>query len=135
MSKSSAAKKARRRKRVTTRNDRWLPPDVHADLAGVADLDELLTLRGWEFDEEFSSDEFLSWFYPPSGIDVDSGIDAESIEAVTRVWLTDPAEPHVILVGTSEADGVNYQFAADDLEGSLDEVEAYRAGDPLPEAY
>jgi hypothetical protein len=135
VSKSSAAKKARRKKRLTTRNDRWLPPDVHADLTGVAELDEMLVGRGWEFDEEFSSDEFLSWFYPPSGIDVPSGTDDESIEPVTRVWLTDPAQPHVILVGTSEADGVDYQFAVGDLEDSLDEVEAFRAGDPLPEAY
>jgi hypothetical protein len=134
MSKSSAAKRARRKKRLTTRNDRWLPPDVHADLSGVTGLDEMLTGRGWEFDEAFSSDELLSWFYPPSGVDVPPEITAdESIEPVTRVWLTDPEQPHVILVGSSEADGVDYQFAVDDLEDSLDDIEAFRAGDPLPE--
>jgi hypothetical protein len=141
MSKSSAAKRARRKKRLSSRNDAWLPAEVHADLSGVTAIAELLTGRGWEFDDEFSSGEFLSWFYPPSGIDVPAGvddpskIDDESIEPVTRVWLTDPAQPHVILVGTSETDGVDYLFTADDLEESLDEVEAFRAGDPLPEAY
>lgn len=133
MSKSSAAKRARRKKRLTTRNDRWLPADVHADLSGVTGLDETLTGRGWEFDEEFSSGEFLSWFYPPSGIEVPSGDD--SIEPVTRVWLTDPEVPHVILVGSSDADGVDYQFTVGDLQDSLDDIEAFRAGDPLPEAY
>jgi hypothetical protein len=136
MSKSSAAKRARRKRRVATRNDRWLPPDVHADLSGVTGLDETLTARGWEFDEDFSTDEFLSWFYPPSGIEVPPEIkDDEAIEPVTRVWLTDPAQPHVILVGSSEADGVDYQFAIADLAGSLDDIEAFRAGDPLPEAF
>jgi hypothetical protein len=134
MSKSSAAKRARRKKRVSSRNADWLPADVHADLSGVTALAELLAGRGWEFDEESSSGEFLSWFYPPSGIDSET-YDDDAIEPVTRVWLTDPAQPHVILVGTSEADGVDYVFAADDLENSLDEVEAYRVGDPLPEAY
>lgn len=134
MSKSSAAKRARRKKRVSTRNDRWLPPEVHADLSAATGLDEALSARGWEFDEDFSSDELLSWFYPPSGIDVPPGAD-ESTEAVTRVWLTDPAQPHVILVGTRETDGVDYQFAVSDLADSLDEIEAFRAGDPLPEGY
>jgi hypothetical protein len=133
MSKSSAAKRARRKKRLTTRNDRWLPTDVHADLSGVTGLDEMLTKRGWEFDEDFSSDELLSWFYPPSGIELPPETDDESVEPVTRVWLTDPAQPHVILVGTGETDGVNYQFAVEDLADSLDEIEAFRAGDPLPE--
>lgn len=131
MSKSSAAKQARRKKRLVTRNDRWLPPEVHAELVGVTGLDEILTRRGWEYDEEFSSAEFLSWYYPPSGIEVDD----ESVEPVTRVWLTDPESPHVILVGSSEATGVDYEFALEDLEGSLDEIEAHRAGDPLPESY
>jgi hypothetical protein len=119
---------------VSSRNDGWLPPEVHADLSGVTAIAELLTGRGWEFDDEFSSGEFLSWFYPPSGIEGPAEID-ESIEPVTRVWLTDPAQPHVILVGTSETDGVDYVFTADDLAEGLDEVEAFRAGDPLPEAH
>lgn len=134
MSKSSAAKRARRKRRLASRNAAWLPADVHAELSGVTALAELLTGRGWEFDDEFSSGDLLSWFYPPSGIDDASGVD-DAIEPVTRVWLTDPAQPHVILVGTGEADGVDYLFAADDLEDSLDEVEAFRAGDPLPEAH
>ena len=120
---------------MSSRNDGWLPAEVHADLSGVTAIAELLTGRGWEFDDEFSSGEFLSWFYPPSGIDHSSETDDESIEPVTRVWLTDPTQPHVILVGTSETDGVDYLFTADDLEEGLDEVEAFRAGDPLPEAY
>jgi len=71
VSKASAAKKARRKKRVSTRNDRWMPPEVHADLAAVTELDELLTRRGWEYDEEFSGDEFVTWVYPPSAAEFD----------------------------------------------------------------
>jgi hypothetical protein len=39
----------------------------------------------------------------------------------------------VILVGSGESDGVDYQFTVEELFGHLDEIEAYRMGDPLPE--
>ncbi|BBY49799.1 hypothetical protein MARA_32670 [Mycolicibacterium arabiense] len=127
MSKSSAAKKARRKKRVSTRNSRWMPAEVHADLEAVTELDALLIDRGWEFDEEFSNAEVVSWFYPPSAAEIDD----ESREPVTRMWLTNSEEQHVLLVGTGPDDH-DYVFTHDELVESLDELEAYRAGDPLP---
>jgi hypothetical protein len=60
-------------------------------------------------------------------------VDDESTEPVTRIWLSDPEEPHVILVGSGEADGVDYQFTVEELFDRLDEIEAYRIGDPMPE--
>lgn len=128
MSKDSAAKKARRKKRLATRNHGWLPDEVHADIRGVARIANEIIPRGWEFDREFSTEEFVTWFYPPSGVELDD----ESVESVTRIWLTDPLEPHVLLVGTAEGDGVEYQFAVEELLSQLDVVEAYRMGDPPP---
>jgi hypothetical protein len=129
VSRASAAKKARRKRRQVARNDRWLPPEVQADVEGVALIANEIIARGWEFDREFSTENFITWFYPPSGVEVDD----ESTEPVTRIWLSDPEEPHVILVGSGEADGVDYQFTVEDLLGRLDEIEAYRIGDPMPE--
>ena len=129
MSRSSAAKKARRKKRQFGRNDRWLPAEVHADVEGVARIANEIIGRGWEFDREFSTENFITWFYPPSGVELDD----ESVESVTRIWLSDPDEPHVILVGSGEADGVDYQFTVEELFSRLDEIEAYRIGDPMRE--
>jgi hypothetical protein len=127
VSKSTAAKKARRKRRITARNDRWLPDDVQADVEGVARIANQIVGRGWEFDREFSTESFITWYYPPSGAELED----ESIEPVTRIWITDPAEPHVILVGSSEA-GRDYTFNVDDLVARLDVIEAYRFGDPQP---
>ena len=127
MSKSTAAKKARRKRRITARNDRWLPDDVQADVEGVARIANQIVGRGWEFDREFSTESFITWYYPPSGAELED----ESVEPVTRIWITDPAEPHVILVGSSEA-GRDYTFGVDDLVARLDVIEAYRFGDPQP---
>jgi hypothetical protein len=91
-------------------------------------VDHALTENGWEFDVEYSTDEMATWFYPPSGIDTDD----ETLESVTRIWLTEDDEWHVILVG-SGADGVDYVFAADSLLDNLEAIEAYRAGGPAPE--
>jgi len=127
VSKSTAAKKARRKRRITARNDRWLPDDVQADVEGVARIANQIVGRGWEFDGEFSTESFITWYYPPSGAELED----ESVEPVTRIWITDPAEPHVILVGSSEA-GRDYTFGVDDLVARLDVIEAYRFGDPQP---
>jgi hypothetical protein len=127
VSKSTAAKKARRKRRITARNDRWLPDDVQADVEGVARIANQIVGRGWEFDGEFSTESFITWYYPPSGAELED----ESAEPVTRIWITDPAEPHVILVGSSEA-GRDYTFSVDDLVARLDVIEAYRFGDPEP---
>jgi hypothetical protein len=129
VSRSSAPKQARRKRRQVARNDRWLPADVHADVEMVALIANEIVPRGWEFDHDFSTGEFLTWFYPPSAAEVDD----ESTEPVTRIWLSDPNQPHVILVGSGEADGVDYQFTVEELFGHLDEIEGYRIGDPLPE--
>lgn len=125
MSKASAAKKARRKRRLVARNERWLPDEVHADVEGVALIASEIIARGWEFDREFSTENFITWFYPLSGVEVDD----ESVEPVTRIWLNEPDEPHVILVGSGENDG-DYLFTVEQLFARLDEIEAYRIGDP-----
>lgn len=129
MSKSSAAKKARRKRRVASRNDSWLPSDVHDQVRGVRRIADVILARGWEFDDEFSADDFLTWYYPPSAIEVDEA--DEVTEPVTRIWLTDVEEPHVILVGAGQTDKA---LSVEDFLAALDELEAYRAGDPVPEA-
>ena len=131
MSKGSAAKKARRKRRLAARNDRWLPADVQADIEGVAQIANQIIPRGWEFDRDFSTEDFITWYYPPSGIEVDD--DDETTEAVTRIWVSDPAEPHVILVGSSVEAPTDYTFTVEELFARLEELEAYRAGEPLPQ--
>ncbi|MCP9272046.1 hypothetical protein [Mycolicibacterium arenosum] len=129
MSKSTAAKKARRKRRLAARNERWLTDDMQATVAGVELIAKQINSRGWEFDREFSTDEFITWYYPPSGVDVDD----ESAEPVTRIWVTDPAEPHVLLVGTTpESDHVEYVLTVEQLFAHLATIEEYRLGDPQP---
>lgn len=128
MSRSSAAKKARRKKRQTNRDGGWLPEDVRADIDAVVRIAEAIIPRGWEFDREYSTDEFVTWYYPPSGTDFDD----DSTESVTRIWLTDPEQLHVILVGSAETDGADEWLTAEELFGWLDAVEAYRVGDLRP---
>ena len=122
MSRSSAAKKARRKKRVGARNDSWLPDEVHAEIKGVARIADEIVPRGWEFDTDFSTDEFVTWYYPPSAVDDDED---ESVEPVTRIWLTDADEPHVILVGSGE-DADDVALTVDELFARLEEFEGHR---------
>lgn len=124
MSRASAAKKARRKKRAVARNDRWLPDDMHAEIKGVARIANEIVPRGWEFDRDFSTDDFVTWYYPPSATE-DDGED-ESVEPVTRIWLTDPDEPHVILVGSGEDDG-DVALTVEELFARLDEFEGHRS--------
>ncbi|MEU0496793.1 hypothetical protein [Mycobacterium sp. NPDC006124] len=126
MSRSSAAKKARRKKRLGARNEAWLPADVHADIKGVGRIADEIIPRGWEFDTDFSTDEFVTWYYPPSAVDESDDVD-ESVEPVTRIWLTDPDEPHVILVGSGEDGGGDVALSVEELFARLDEFEAHRA--------
>ena len=128
MSKASAAKKARRKRRIAARNDRWLPDDIHADVEGVAAIANQIIPRGWEFDREYSSEDHLTWYYPPSAIEVDD--DDERTEAITRIWVSDPDQPNVILVGEG---GINVAMTVEQLFERLDAIEAYRAGDAEPE--
>jgi len=123
VSRASAAKKARRKKRAVARNDRWLPDEMHAEIKGVARIANEIIPRGWEFDHDFSTDDFVTWYYPPSAVDE---LD-EELEPVTRIWLTDPDEPHVILVGSGEDDG-DVALTVDELFARLDEFEGHRAG-------
>lgn len=127
MSKDRAAKKARRKRRLSARNDGWLPEDVHADVRGVTRIAHEIIPRGWEFDREFPTDEIVTWFYPPSG----TVIDDESVEPVTRIWLTDPQEPHVILVGSGEGAG-DIALSVEQLLARLDAIESHRLGEPQP---
>ncbi|OPX06519.1 hypothetical protein [Mycobacterium sp. AT1] len=124
MSRATAAKKARRKKRAVARNDRWLPDELHAEIKGVARIANEIIPRGWEFDHDFSTDDFVTWYYSPSAVEDDED---ESVEPVTRIWLTDPDEPHVILVGSGEDDG-DVALTVDELLARLDEFEAHRAG-------
>jgi hypothetical protein len=128
VSKSTAAKKARRKRRIAARNDRWLPDDLQADVEGVALIANQIVGRGWEFDGEFSTENFITWYYPPSGAEFAD----ESVEPVTRIWVTDPAQPHVILVGSSDVAKGDFTFSVDELVARLDVIEAYRSGDPQP---
>lgn len=128
MSRASAAKKSRRKRRLSARNEAWLPSDVHANIKGVARIADEIVPRGWEFDRDFSTDEFVTWYYEPSGTELDD----ESAEPVTRIWLTDPQTPHVILVG-SGADADDVALTVEALFARLPEIEAYRPGQPIPE--
>lgn len=129
MGKATAAKKARRKRRMSARNENWLPPEVQATVAGVKRIATQINSRGWVFDDDFSTDTFITWFYPPSAADVDD----EAIEPVTRIWVTDPAEPHVLLVGTGpDSEHVEYTLTVEQLFAHLDAIETYRLGEPQP---
>lgn len=123
MSRRSEAKKARRKKRQAARGPR-ISAAPEDDLTAI---DEVLTDRGWEFDVDHSTDEMVTWYFPPSGIDTDD----DTVEPVTRIWLTEDDEWHVILVGAGEQ-AVDYLFEAEALLEHLEIIEAYRAGDPEP---
>ena len=135
MSRKSEAKKARRRKRQSVRNDRWLPDTVMDSLSGDIELaavleafDERITERGWVFDDDLSDEESALWFYPPSHADV---TDPDELASVTTVVLTanDGGDvAHVVFVGTAD----DYQFDLEELFGAVEVIEAYRLGDPAP---
>lgn len=131
MSRSNAAKKARRTKRVGARNASWLPEEVHADIKGVARIANEIIPRGWEFDHDFSTEEFVTWYYAPSGIAVSDERD-DAAEPVTRIWLDDPLRPHVILVGADE-DADDIALTVEELFSRLEAIEAYRTGEPVPQ--
>ncbi|MEX3650089.1 hypothetical protein ABFW11_31805, partial [Mycolicibacterium porcinum] len=93
MSRGSDAKKARRRKRQAVRSVNRVSAESVEQLADIpdavvadlAEFDERITQRGWEFDEEQSNDDYAVWFYEPSGAHVEDGL------PVTSLWL-DAAE-------------------------------------------
>ncbi|MGE0216191.1 hypothetical protein [Mycolicibacterium sp.] len=129
MSKKSEAKKARRKKRRAARDADWVPDAVAAQLEIAAALeyfDEHLTERGWTFHDD--PDEGVFWVWPDSVADVDH----EAQRADATVVMLSPDDDgeiaHVVFVGTA----VDHQFYHDELFESLDVIEAYRIGDPLP---
>ncbi len=143
MSRSSDAKKARRKKRQAHRDDRWIPgdvkdtlDDVDVELAqAVETFDEWLTTRGWTFDAEFSTDTLISWFFEPSA----AAVADERYEPVTRIWITASGEDDdfpegvkAVLVGTGEDQGALYTVAPEVLLAHIDSVESYRPGDTTP---
>ena len=129
MSKQSDAKKARRKKRQSSRDAGWLPDEVHAEVQSIARIADEIVPRGWVYDDEYSTDEFITWFFPPSGVELE---DDDPSEPVTRIWVSDPLRPQLVLVGTAE-EGVIYSLDIDQLLTNLDVVEAYRVGDAVPE--
>ena len=56
--------------------------------------------------------------------------DDERTEAVTRIWVSDPEEPHVILVGP---DLIDEALTVEQLFERLETIEAYRPGDTEPD--
>ncbi len=147
MSRKSADKNARRKKRQSARNSRWLPDgapqpqqdEVHDPelVEAVQKFEDWITERGWAFDLEFSSRGLASWYYEPSVTEFDD----EQYEVVTRVWFTvgeyrDEDFPNLlsaVLVGTGgEDDGALYTASPDQFIAQIEAIEAYRPGDPVP---
>jgi hypothetical protein len=136
VSRQSEAKKARRKKRQSARNEFWIPEPVHERLveevdiaAELEDFDAGLTERGWTFSDDPNDEHGAIWFWPPSYVDE---VDPDEVVNATVVVLVpdDGGEiAHVIFAGGQE----NYQFELDELFDHLDRIEAYRLGDPLPE--
>jgi hypothetical protein len=130
LSRRSEAKRARRDKRRATRDVNWIPDAVLEEMVDGVELvedletfDARITERGWTFDDDQSDEDFVIWFYPPSGAAV-----GEGVEPVTTIWMhvTENAEiVHVILVGTAD----DRQMTPDDFFEKVDAIEAYRSGD------
>lgn len=129
MSRKTKAKRARRDKRRATRDANWIPDAVLEEMVGGIELveglesfDARIIERGWTFDDDQSDEEFVIWFYPPSGTEV-----GEGFEPVTTIWMhvTENAElVHVILVGTAD----DRQMTPDEFFERVDEIEGYRSG-------
>jgi hypothetical protein len=132
VSRQTEAKKARREKRRAARDAGWIPEPVldevadNLELADVlARFDELVTQRGWIFNDENSDERGAVWVYETSESRTDDG-------PPTTIWISaeDNAEfVYLLLNGTTEG----YRFEPDALLEHLDTIEAYRVGDPPPE--
>jgi hypothetical protein len=91
-------------------------------------FDARITARGWTFDEDESDEDFVFWLYSPSETDGDD----DDLAPVTTIWMTaaeDAEIVHVMLAGTAESN----EFTLEVFFAHIDEVEAYRRGDPSPE--
>jgi hypothetical protein len=135
VSRKSQAKQARRKKRQSVQNSRWIPDTVldgmseDIEMAAVLEgLDERITKRGWVFDEELSDDESALWYFIPSTAEVPD--DGEVVPVTTIAMTSEDAEVvHVVFVGTSD----DYQFGLEELFENIDVIEGYRIGDQIPE--
>jgi hypothetical protein len=124
------SKKARRSKRRAKRDANWIPDTVLDGIVddvelveGLESFDARITERGWAFDDDQSDEEFLIWFYPPSGAEVGDGF-----EPVTTIWMhvaEDAELVHVIPVGTA----ADQPMTPDEFFERIDAIEAYRSGD------
>jgi hypothetical protein len=131
-SRKADAKKARRIKRRAARDASWVPDTVLDDVTDNLELadvleafDELVTKRGWTFDDENSDERGVAWFYEPSCADND---DYEG--PPTTIWIheSDVDSVYLLLVGTSEG----YRFEPEAILEHLDVIEAYRLADSAP---
>jgi hypothetical protein len=137
MSRTSEAKKARRRKRQPARGASRLPASEFDHRLGtvdaaVADIDDWLTLRGWVLDAD--NTDVVSWFYPPSAAEFDD----DDLESVTRIWITleesDDAvvlEFGSVLVGFGAGDEP-YVLDPQALADAVEALEPFRPGMPRP---
>ena len=130
MSRKTDAKRARRDKRRASRDLNWIPETVLDEISddvelveGLESFDTRIVERGWAFDDDQSDEEFVIWFYPPSGTEVGDGL-----EPVTTIWMhvTENAEfVHVVLVGTAD----DQRLTPDEFFARIDAIERYRSGD------
>jgi hypothetical protein len=124
------SKKARRTKRRAKRDVNWIPDTVLDGIVdgvelveGLESFDARITERGWAFDDDQSDEEFVIWFYPPSGAEVGDGF-----EPVTTIWMhvaEDAELVHVIPVGTA----ADQPMTPDEFFERIGAIEAYRSGD------
>jgi hypothetical protein len=134
VSKRTEQKKARRDKRRAARDVNWIPEAVLDEITdgvelveGLESFDVQITARGWAFDDDQSDEEFLIWFYPPSGAEVGDGL-----EPVTSIWMhvAENADfVHVVLVGTAD----DHPLTSENFFERVEAIEKHRAGDPSPE--
>ena len=135
MSRKSQAKQARRKKRQSAQNSRWIPETVLDEFSGdielaavLEQLDDRITERGWVFDEELSDEESALWYFIPSTAEVPE--DGDMVPVTTIAMTSEEADiVHVIFVGTAD----DYQFGLEELFENLGVIEAYRVGNPIPE--
>lgn len=147
MSRSSDAKKARRRRRLAARDSAWPPTPVLEDVPtaeaegdeigeAIGTLDAWLSGRGWVLDAENTADHVVSWVYPPSAGDVDD----DDAEPVTRIWIVVDEDDEALelvfgatLVGTGSADDDGpLLLDPETLPDDIGVLESYRVGQPVP---
>ena len=114
------------------------PPDVVERVSQAQRFEVEILRRGWTFDHEFSRPAFASWFFAPSVTEFDD----ETLEPVTRIWMTvnweDVTDPNnfpycvnVLFVGSGERD-ISRRPTLDNFFELIDEIESYRLGDATP---